>query len=175
MLTPKFIAALVCTLFCFACEQQESTQKGTFIDTRDGKIYKTIKIGKQVWLSENLNYNANGSKCYDNSPANCEKYGRLYNWETAMKSCPIGWHLPSKAEWEVLTAVVVDEFSTLPGGYGYSSGYFYDVGNLSYWWSASEHGSYGAYRQNIYYINEYADDDSYVKSLLRSVRCVQEV
>ena len=191
MTTPKHIAilatlavALVCTLFCVAaCEQKNEQQKNTFTDTRDGKIYKTVKIGKQVWMAENLNYNANGSKCYDNKTENCDKYGRLYNWEIAMKSCPSGWHLPSKAEWEVLTAAIGGEkngnsedkfgFSILPGGYGYSSGYFYDVGNLGYWWSASEHGSYSAYQQYIYYINEYADDDSYVKNLLRSVRCIQ--
>ncbi|MDR2583525.1 MAG: hypothetical protein LBC75_08610 [Fibromonadaceae bacterium] len=171
------IAILVCVLFCVACELQE----GTFTDIRDSKVYKTIKIGEQVWFAENLNYEADGSKCYENKPANCDKYGRLYSWKTAMKSCPDGWHLPSKAEWEVLMESVVGEktenqfdFFALSGGYGYSSGFFYDLGNLSYWWSANEYGSYSASRKNIYYINEYADDDSYVKNILRSVRCVKK-
>ena len=171
------ITALVCALFCVACEQQ----KDTLTDTRDGKTYKIVKIGKQVWFAENLNYNANGSKCYDNKPVNCDKYGRLYSWETAMKSCPSGWHLPSKMEWEILAEIVGGEktedtfnFFALPGGYGYSSGYFYDIGNLSYWWSTNEYGRYNAYRHQIYYVNDYADNDTYIKSLLRSVRCVQE-
>jgi uncharacterized protein (TIGR02145 family) len=171
------IVAIVCVLFCVACELQE----GTFTDIRDAKIYKTVKIGKQVWFAENLNYEADGSKCYDNNPDNCDKYGRLYSWETAMKSCPNGWHLPSKAELEVLMAEVGDEkaedqfdFFALSGGYGYSSGYFYDLNNFSYWWSANEYDSYSAYRRRLYYTNEYSDDDSYIKNLLRSVRCLQD-
>jgi len=60
-------------------------------------------------MAENLNYEASGSKCYDNEPANCKKYGRLYNWNTAKTACPSGWHLPDTTEWEVLTAVVDKE------------------------------------------------------------------
>jgi len=71
-------------------------------DSRDGKNYKTVKIGTQTWIAENLNYNASGSKCYNNSESNCQKYGRLYNWATAVNACPSGWQLPSNAEWDAL-------------------------------------------------------------------------
>jgi uncharacterized protein (TIGR02145 family) len=53
-------------------------------------------------MAENLNYNAKGSKCYDNKDANCKKYGRLYSLATAKTACPSGWHLPTKEEWIAL-------------------------------------------------------------------------
>jgi uncharacterized protein (TIGR02145 family) len=74
-------------------------------------------------MARNLNYNADGSVCYSNSEANCDKYGRLYDWATAMNLpsscnfntcasqvqfkhrgiCPEGWHIPSDVEWTALT------------------------------------------------------------------------
>lgn len=77
-----------------------------FTDERDGQTYKVIKIGKQVWMAENLNYETKDSYCYENAPANCEKYGRLYTWEAALNACPLGWHLPTKEEFETLVANV---------------------------------------------------------------------
>jgi len=99
-------------------------------DSRDGKTYRTVVIGTQTWMAENLNYNVSNSKCgsgsslSDDNTDNCDKYGRLYNWATAMTIastynssrytaldkhqgiCPEGWHLPSDAEWTTLTNYV---------------------------------------------------------------------
>jgi uncharacterized protein (TIGR02145 family) len=93
----------------------------TFTDKRDGKTYKEVTIGGQRWMAENLRYEADGSKCL-----NCEIYGRLYDWNTAMNGerssnsnpsgvegvCPVGWHIPSDAEWTELTDYVGENAGT---------------------------------------------------------------
>jgi len=194
----KFLITL--TLFCATIFAQN-----IFTDERDGQEYKIVKIGSQTWMSENLNYNADGSKCYDNKTANCNKYGRLYNWTTANKACPEGWHLPSNDEWTTLTNFVGSSagtklkaasgwnangngedkfgFSALPGGFGNSGdrfgysalGYsgFNTVGHDGIWWSASEYDSNLAYNRSMYFSYEFVVRDSYIKSGLFSVRCLQ--
>ena len=144
--------------------------------------YRTVPIGSQVWMAENLDYDVSGSRCYNNDPANCAKYGRLYDWATAMALpsscnssscasqvgtkhkgiCPSGWHIPSDAEWTMLTNYVGEEtsgsylkstsgwnnegngqdkyeFTALPGGQVYHGIYFGNMGIYGFWWSASEY------------------------------------
>jgi uncharacterized protein (TIGR02145 family) len=196
-ITAKAIALLITLAATLALAQEKST----LTDPRDKKTYKTAKIGTQVWMAENLNYAAKGSKCYDNNQANCKKYGRLYDFEMAKKACPSGWHLPNDAEWNVLmTAVGGDKtagkylkatsgwnskegksgngedkfgFSALPGGDGDIDDYFGYVGFSGYWWSASEDDSGFAYFRGMYYDYEYAHYNSWSKYNLSSVRCIQ--
>jgi uncharacterized protein (TIGR02145 family) len=92
---------------------------GSLVDPRDGQSYRTIKIGTQTWMAQNLNFAGSVDKplgvCYDGKPEMCNKFGRLYNWgestEYASPSagnirgiCPFGWHVPSGLEWRELPA-----------------------------------------------------------------------
>ena len=107
-------------------------QYGTLVDSRDAQIYKTVQIGDQVWMAENLNYASEGSACFNDTASYCELFGRLYYWSTAMDSagtwsdhgkgcgynktctptypvrgiCPEGWHLPSAEEFNKLIDAV---------------------------------------------------------------------
>lgn len=72
------------------------------VDERDGRKYKTVKIGQQIWMAENLNHPLRGSHCYKNNAANCRKYGQFYSWGDAIEVCPDGWHLPSVDEFKEL-------------------------------------------------------------------------
>jgi len=139
-------------------------EKGTFKDDRDSQTYKWVKIGTQIWMAQNLNYfepwvgKTRGNKCYNSKDANCEKYGRLYEWDDAIRLCPDGWHLPTKAEWDALISAVGDDagkklksksedwrdgagtdtygFGALPGGILTKE--FEKLNTMGFWWTSTE-------------------------------------
>ncbi|GBU25461.1 hypothetical protein R83H12_02104 [Fibrobacteria bacterium R8-3-H12] len=134
----------------------------SFIDPRDGSMYKTVKIGTQIWMAKNLVYAAEGSKCYE------KKYGRLYNWEMAKKFCPIGWH-------GFGNGLDVFGFAALPSGIGDSDDYFDEAGYSTRWWSASESGSLCAYSWGMDYDFDGVHWSSDKRSSLFSIRCLQDL
>ena len=151
-------------------ESGSSTVEGAVTDFRDGKIYKTVLIGTQTWMAENLNFETENSYCYNDVPSNCETYGRLYTWAAAMDSagvysmagalcgdnvscnpitsvrgvCPEGWHLPSLAEWNALITAVKESSSFAAGtSLKSSSGWYNGFGANDFGFSALPAGSRG--------------------------------
>ena len=135
--------------------EPKDSGRGTFTDPRDGKPYKTVKIGIQTWMAENLNYRTDSSWCYDQDAAKCGKYGRLYDWEHAKIAAPPGWHLPSRQEWEMLlnnfgaagpgafdalTEEGSSGFDILFGGWRGSLGNFDGLGSYIGIWSRDDEG-----------------------------------
>ncbi len=132
---------------------------GNFIDVRDSQSYNWVilKDGNK-WMSENLNYDTTDSWCSDNLEINCDEYGRLYNWSSALTVCPKGWYLPSENEWRVMTEKYGGDYFNSDdegraayralvgaGSSGFSAqlgGSFIhplDVGRIGLYWSSTEH------------------------------------
>ena len=145
---------------------------GEMTDPRDGQVYKTVKIGDQVWMAQNLNYDDSvktpslkeNSWCYNDSSEYCDKYGRLYSWAAAKDVCPTGWHLPSEDELDDLIDSVARSasvgkslqtklwdsgtdaygFSAIPAGRRDDSGW-YTGESAAFWSSTAESKGYAFY------------------------------
>jgi uncharacterized protein (TIGR02145 family) len=180
--------SLIWLMFSLAINAQSIDK---LYDSRDGKDYKIVKIGNQVWMAENLAFNY-GSGCwaYDNDQSNATQYGYLYDWNTAKRICPTGWHLPSKSEFETLLNNVGGSgdpannslkpggnsgFSAPFGGGRGSNGLFYDIGEYALFWSSSPADGEYAWLLGIFSNGSSADlDFSFGRSCGFSVRCLQD-
>jgi uncharacterized protein (TIGR02145 family) len=190
----------------------------------NGNVYNVVSIGTQCWMKENLKtskYNdgtsiptgLNGDTwqtttsgayaIYENNAANNTTYGKLYNWYAVNtgKLCPAGWHIPTDAEWTILTDFLGGEtlaggkmkstsplwelpntgatnesgFSGLPGGLrSLNFGNYYDIGDYGNWWSSTEDDVTNAWNRDTYYDSSIAGRDDSYKWNGFSCRCIKD-
>jgi uncharacterized protein (TIGR02145 family) len=192
----------------------------------DGNVYSTITIGSQIWMQGNLkvthyrngdaitnvtNFSnwwnlTTGAYCnYNNDVNNATTYGILYNWHVVNDSrniAPAGWHVPTDAEWTILTTFLGGEnvaggklketginhwlspnngatnesgFTALPGGYRDNTGTFSAIGVDCFWWSSSENSPYGAWSRRIDNISPSVNRLYSNESNGFSVRCLKDL
>jgi uncharacterized protein (TIGR02145 family) len=212
--------------FVFVCQVLvlPSCNNSNTVTDIDGNVYKTVQIGTQVWMAENLKTTRyrNGDPIrtnltdaawsavstgayavYNNDAANNTTYGKLYNWYAVVDSrnlCPVGWHIPSDAEWTTLEnflggdgiaggkmkavsnlwqspnkgATNESGFSGLPGGFR-DSIFTYDyVGNYGYWWSSTEGSTASAWFRYLGYGDGISARGNHYKRNGFSVRCLRD-
>ena len=180
-------AAVAAAIGLAGCSKKEPITYGTLSDERDGQTYRTVKIGEQTWMAQNLNYKTDNSWCnkkatyrcedckarIEEDTSYCDKYGRLYDWTTAMTACPDGYHLPSRKEWGdlVKTAGGIGKYGTngvsgyrLKAKRGWNENDYDGVignGTDDYGFSAlpggyhtNTIGEFGGYDDNIYAVGE---------------------
>ena len=206
-----------------------STNSNTNCSCKDneGNCYKIVTIGAQTWMAENLktkhynNGDAMGTTstatldisdesnpkyqwAYNGNESNVSTYGRLYTWYAITDSrgvCPAGYHIPTDAEWAVLTAYLVDSlaggkmkeagithwqspntgannssgFTALPAGNRGGDGSFLYLGNGATFWSSTEHDAGTAWARDLYNNNDRVYRGySYLEEVGMSVRCLKD-
>ncbi len=204
-------------------------RQGELISDKSGNSYKTVYIGTQQWMAENLktskysdgtlipnvtdyteweNNTTGAWAYYENDAANNSKYGKLYNWYAVSPTtngnknvCPSGWHVPTDAEWTVLTeylggesiaggkmkevgttswvspnaeAINTSLFTGLPGGGRYNAGSYDAIGYFGLWWSSSETNTNNAWARSLYLNGGNAFRDYSAKESGFSVRCLRD-
>ncbi|MEO6130507.1 MAG: fibrobacter succinogenes major paralogous domain-containing protein [Saprospiraceae bacterium] len=197
---------------------------GMWTSLTDEKTYTSLTIGTQQWMDKNLDVTTyrngdlityvtdptawagltTGAWCYyNNDPSNNGPYGKLYNWYAVNDPrglAPVGWHVPTDAEFTQLTTELGGEpvaggkmkvtgttlwqtpntgatntsgWAGLPGGTRNYDGTFFDVGVFGLWWSASESPPY-VWNRYLSYINAGAYRAGAYKATGYSVRCVRD-
>lgn len=145
-----------------------SSESQNSSSSKTSKTYEFVKLGSQEWMTENLDEPVDGSRCYENDPGNCEKYGRLYTWADAMKVgidynrkelgeielphqgiCPDGSHIPSYDEWQQLYTYLGNHskdkefFTNQVGGFYDYRGTYKNERYEALFWSSTEYDASG--------------------------------
>ena len=102
---------VVCAFSCSTINYTPARSPKAFVDPRDGERYGYVEIKNRYWMTENMRYNVEGSKLNPDNPS--PLYGRLYNWEQAMKACPDGWRLAANLDWIFLESILIPNDDTL--------------------------------------------------------------
>jgi uncharacterized protein (TIGR02145 family) len=155
--------SIILGMTCSADSNSTSDDTAFTVQDFEGYEYRTVEIGDQVWMAENLRteYTADGTPlervfAFANQEANVPVYGRLYEYDAAVNAAPVGWHLPSDEEWGVLEVALGVEagiqfreggglgFDAIYGGYRNRFGAFESLDRWGSYWSStlfmSDHG-----------------------------------
>lgn len=187
------VAMLLLAFFVAGCEDDTVLR-----DSRDGKVYRIVELGNQIWMAENLAYEAAGSYCHGDDPTSCAQYGRLYTWGVAMGACPEGWHLPSREELDELLAATGGisvagkllksaggwkgrdgngtdgyGFAVPPAGYRGDHGHYYLLGERANLWSSTRGENDDAYNVSLHALRNSVSRSVNSVSYGYSVRCVK--
>ena len=167
-------------------------------DSRDGKWYRTIEKGGLTWMAQNLNYESEGSYCYDDKEDYCDKFGRLYKRNVALNACPSGWRLARKADWDSVwgpyasiagnslksmvgwSEIREDQynagFSAVAAGYRKDTGEYISKEDYAFFWSSSVNEDGKPYYVYLAYDSDAATvgNVSRGSEIALSVRCVKQ-
>lgn len=216
------LGIMICQIGCKKEEQKPEIEYGAVTDI-DGNVYNAVIIGTQKWMATNLktakyqngdpiitglsntgwqNTGSGAYAIYDNSDANNNVYGKLYNWYAVTDSrnlCPAGWHIPTETEWLTLInyfggesvaggklketgtshwntpneATNESSFSALPGGQRSWYGTYGTIRDYGYWWTSTEGFFGGSWGISMVNSEGKVVKLNYVPECGFSVRCVK--
>lgn len=165
------------TVFLFLIIFAGLSGQAKFTDKRDGNVYRIINIGGVTWMAENLKYKAkSGAFYFDNDSNNIPEYGVLYEWETALNSCPAGWRLPSGTDFQTLinhfeqkdtwSEIASDpsSFGIQLGGMQDYEGVFSEMDESGYYWTSTDYD-----KTNAEYFSYLLIDDKPIIDISRKV------
>jgi uncharacterized protein (TIGR02145 family) len=202
MKVTSLVAFITLILLITSCATNSlKSQRATLVKDKDGNMYASrIMLDSRQWITENLNIDIPGSYCQEDTKLNCDRYGRLYTWESARKGCEMlgeGWQLPTNEEWERMAGyyggVRKDSihdgkaayaallyggdsgFNILLGGNREVSGSYRRLDAHGFFWTATEWDAGNAWFYNLgkgaKILNRHNDGE---KTGAHSVRCIKK-